>query len=400
MAIAKGSTITPDDKVVFLLSYLSNLVSFLTGPGLDYRLAYSVAEGLAKTNTPWQVVWGPAVMQYPADGYALNAMYVASPIGQPTRFVVAMAGTNIPSPMDWFLEDFNVAVQVPWPAQAAEGAAISMATASGVSILLTMTPSAGLQGAGLTLPQFLEQVTRSSNRVQVETTGHSLGGALAPALALWLADQQGTAMGWDPNRVATVSTMPTAGATPGNLEFANYYASRLGGTTRRFINTLDPVQHWWALQTMAALPTLFAPAIPESRGIDSLVELATAVAAKGNYAPIMPDVQPIIGTVNSSLINPAATAEANWLAQMGYQHTTAYYIAFGLPSVAIPAAPLAIPPPPPHASKVTTATTGARVLVIGQSVVEMPGGADDPRTPGVIEEVRRVLENPEPQRNG
>jgi hypothetical protein len=393
MPTAPSPTITPDDKVVFLLSYLSNLVSFLTGPSLDRVLYHSVVAGLVKTATPWEVVWGPAVLQYPSDGYALNAMYVASPIGQPTRFVVAVAGTNIPSALDWFLEDFNVSIQVPWTAPPAAGSpAISMATASGLSILVTTKPSVGLPGAGLTLQQFLSRATLSSAALQVETTGHSLGGALSPALALWLADHQGTPTGWDPEKVATVSTMPTAGATPGNLDFANYFDSRLGSSTQRFHNSLDPVPHCWSLTTIAQLPTLYAPAIPQSPGIDALVSLASAVASKGDYAPILPMAPPIAGTLNSSLINPVATAEANYMTQMGYQHTTAYYIAFGLPPLVVPVAPLAVPPPPPGA-KVISAAMGRRMMAVGPSIVEMPKGVDDPRTPGVVVELTRVLQD-------
>jgi hypothetical protein len=392
MPTASNPPITADDKVVFLLSYLSNLVSFLTGPNLDYILYSSVVAGLVKTATPWQVVWGPAVLQYPSDGYALNAIYVASPIGQPTRFVIAIAGTNIPSALDWFLEDLNVSTQVPWTAPPVAGSpAISMATASGLSILVTTKPSTGLPGAGLTLQQFLNLKTLAGTALRVETTGHSLGGALSPALALWLADHQGTPTGWDPQTVATVASMPTAGATPGNLDFANYYESRLGASTLRFHNSVDPVPHCWNLETMNQLPTLYAPAIPQSRGIDTLVNLAIAVASKGDYAPILPTAPPIVGAINPSLINPVATAEANYMAQMGYQHTTAYYIAFGLPSLAIPVAPLAVPPPAPGA-KVISAATGKRMMAVGPSLVEMPRGADDPRTPEVVDELARVLQ--------
>ena len=392
MPTANSPTITPDDKVVFLLSYLSNLASFLIGPGLDHILYGSVVAGLVKTATPWEVVWGPAVLQLPPGGYALNAMYVASPIGQPTRFVVAMAGTNIPSALDWFLEDLNVSIQVPWTAPPTAGSpAISLATASGLSILVTMKPSTGLPGAGLTLQEFLSLATRSSVAVQVETTGHSLGGALSPALALWLADSQGTPTGWDPQRMARVSAMPTAGATPGNLDFANYYDSRLGASTQRFVNSLDPIPHCWSLATIDQLATLYAPAIPKSQGIDTLVSLIRAVASKGDYAPILPAAPPIAGTLNSSLINPIATAAANYLTQMGYQHTTAYYLAFDLPPQVIPVAPLAIPPPPPGAQPFSTAP-GRRMDAIGPSIVRMPEGADDPRTPEVVDELTRTLQ--------
>lgn len=390
MPTTTSPTITPDDKVVFLLSYLSNLVSYLTGPGLDYVLKGSVEAGLVKTGTPWQIVWGPAVLQYPADGYALNAMYVASPIGQPGRYVIAIAGTNIPSALDWFLEDFNVSTQVPWPASKADGSpAISMATASGLSILLTVTPSIGLAGAGLTLPQFLSLAAATSTAgIQVQTTGHSLGGALSPALALWLADHQGIKTGWDPQHTARVRSMPTAGATPGNLDFANYYDSRLGPSTRRFINSLDVIPHAWNLETLAELPPLFAPAIPSSSGIEVLVQEATKAAANGNYAPIVPDADPIAGTVNTSIINPAASAAANWVAQMGYQHTTAYYVAFGLPLQVIPVAPLAIPPPL-HASKIVSTAPGRRMVAVGTSMVEVPDDGEGRQT--LINDLSEVI---------
>ena len=120
--------------------------------------------------------------------------------------------------------------------------------------------------------------------------------------------------------------------------------------------------------------------------------LATAVAAKGDYAPIVPAAPPIVGALNASLINPAATPEANYLAQMGYQHTTAYYMAFGLPSQVIPMAPLAVPPPSSGA-KVISAALGRRMLAVGSSMVEMPQGVADPRTPEVVAELARVLQS-------
>ncbi len=173
----------------------------------------------------WRVVWGPCVFleSQPYD-YATNAMYVAYSPSQKT-YVVAAAPTNFLSVQDWLQEDGDVYWQnmASWPLMLPyvnpnnktppTGPAVSGATAYGVSNLLTA--SSMVDPVKGTLKSYLASV-RSTDATLI-FTGHSLAGALTPALALTLYPSPASS-GW-----GKVLVLPTAGATPGNLAWTNVY---------------------------------------------------------------------------------------------------------------------------------------------------------------------------------
>ena len=80
--------------------------------------------------------------------------------------------------------------------------------------------------------------------------GHSKSGALAPALALWLADTQGRSVEppaqWDPDRKARLHVYTFAGPTPGNAAFTARFQSAPTIVERyRSANPFDIVPHVW-----------------------------------------------------------------------------------------------------------------------------------------------------------
>ncbi len=184
----------------------------------------------------WSVAWGPGVCLQPtmASGQAANAMYVAHSRSQNT-FVVAIAATNPASVYDWMAEDADVAAKfmAKWPPElpfvreenkppaGKSGAAISAATALGLSNLLTadgMSDPTTKQ----TLQQFLGTIKKNSlwnDQARIIFSGHSLAGALSPTLALYLHDTGGNVL----SSFHEVLVLPTAGATPGNKEFADLW---------------------------------------------------------------------------------------------------------------------------------------------------------------------------------
>jgi hypothetical protein len=94
------------------------------------------------------------------------------------------------------------------------------------------------QDPGKKLIDFLNEAVEPNARVAV--TGHSKGGALAAATALWLSET------WQPARTtAELSCFSFAGPTPGNGKFAQRYDASLAARTRRIINTRDVVPHAW-----------------------------------------------------------------------------------------------------------------------------------------------------------
>lgn len=205
----------------------------------------------------WQVVWGPVVLVEDDSGTIDNAMYVAYNAACDYH-VVGVAATNPSSLYDIFVLDLGVDQTRPFPQGitpagcAASGAAsagnLSEGTALGITNLLEMVDDS-LPGSP-NLQAFLKGVAGADSTLVV--AGHSLGAALAPALAFWLYPQP-EASGWK-----AVYVLPTAGASPGDAAFAAGFAKafpavRVPGVNNPdyglwnslFWNQYDVVPHSW-----------------------------------------------------------------------------------------------------------------------------------------------------------
>jgi hypothetical protein len=290
MATEQTQTLNETQKILTLgwiinglsgqLVPLDNMEALLT-EGIDEKLNNSMVQGYIGE---WKRVWGPFVYLAPPpfNKYATNAIYVAQ---KDNQYVIGIAGTNFKSIHNWFIEYFYVAVRADW-AEYAENVPpgpfppkISMGTKIGLDNLLRQHP-----GSGRTIIDFLtNQLKEAGENVEIVVTGHSLGGALSPVLALALYEKQST---WDPNKRATLKVFPFAGPTPGNLAFAEYYRQRLGDNTTRVWNSLDIVPHAWNLGKLSQLPTLYEPDIPSNPLIERFVNLAKGLALVGNYTHI------------------------------------------------------------------------------------------------------------------
>jgi Lipase (class 3) len=112
--------------------------------------------------------------------------------------------------------------------------------------------------AATTLIEFLKNYVGSANApVKVWVVGHSKGGALAPALALWLAESRGANTGnWDPRNRATLHLATFADPTPGNGNFAERVQHAMA-STYRLANPYDIAPHVWAAGEAARIPTLY-----------------------------------------------------------------------------------------------------------------------------------------------
>jgi hypothetical protein len=203
----------------------------------------------------WDLVWGPGVYadSFSGETKSLNAMFIAVPRQDPSQAVIAIAGTNGGSLMDWVVEDFNVFQKVPWPyGVSSTNPQISLGTAYGLDKLVTMESAHPHSGQSVTARAFL--ATQAFTKIMV--TGHSLGGALSPCYSLYLEE---TRARWDPERKVTISVLPTAGPTPGDVSFSNYYDERLLSTTDRQWNSMDVVPHAFNAVRLSQVPTLYEP---------------------------------------------------------------------------------------------------------------------------------------------
>lgn len=266
----------------------------------------------------WQIVWGPAIYTYDGAVFQDSGMFVVQQLSQPENYVVAIRGTNSKALEDWLKEDLDVLAMTDWP-QAAN-AKISNATNNGINILLDkLIPDAGLPAAGMSISSFLQSI--NDKAVKVNFTGHSLGGALAPTMALYFKQTQGQAGAWDPSGNVVIGCTSFAGATAGNLPFADY-SNTLFNTRpcRRIHNTNDIVPHAWNKSTLEELKTLYDSAgIEMDWELKAVLDVVIASSEEKQYTQI-DDSLAFTFPIDKSQGN-------NYFSQAAFQHDKSYPLA-------------------------------------------------------------------------
>ncbi|MCP4654733.1 MAG: lipase family protein [bacterium] len=317
------------------------------------RIQCLLDTGHAVSGKDWKITWGPAVtlkkmrpkqgttcykilegagLLPPEHPIVANTMFVAQR-GSDPYYAIGIAGTNPMSFYDWCLEDFDVQPvkwefgNPPWNADVTEG------TRTGLDNLRSMKSE-----CGDTLADYLQTLTKAP--ITVLVTGHSLGGALAPATALWLKDTQGLKGGWDPSSNATVEVTLFAGATPGNRVFADYMNGKFPGDSLKVVNNhLDVVPHAWPLRSLKKVKDLYSPSIKPTP-----VEVAFLLYLEGKVIAHPLTHYHTVGTpqqcyaFQSRIVDPknihAPTGKLDPFAKEAlYQHVDAYPIAVGLPGL-------------------------------------------------------------------
>ena len=330
---------TVDQRIAVSLAYIA-----YSGSNIPQHLVQTASQrtlGLIQTaiqsipvlctadgKADWEVVWGPALYTFKEGILEDNAMYVAQRISNPNQYVIAIRGTNGSSILDWMVEDLHVFNKVNWTSppevQATGNPQVSDATDIGLNILLSeLKPDAGMPGAGMDITTWLARLT--DHPVSLLFTGHSLGGALAPTLALWFRQYQGLAQGWDPDNNATISAISFAGPTAGDADFALLSDRLLGERCLRVNNTLDIVPHGWDKAGLAAVRTLYQAGgitlhLLESAMLDFLIDRLNDYDQIDNSLPLTWTIRP-------------GVAYNGFFKQAGTQHYDSYPVLFGVPEL-------------------------------------------------------------------
>ncbi len=275
-----SNTYTKFEQLVFSMAWLSNVNATHQGNSsaeLQSRAVTQISSGVPAVsdqlgytgNNQLNLAWGPQTVnaqEQTNSGYLTqNLLFIASgpdPDNQYDKlYIVATAGTNPSSYNGWFVEDFDVGTVVPYyiPQDSIGGSsnmgsdeqgAMSQGTYNGISILGNM------QSAGKTAYQYLLDSiavdAQSGKQSRVVFTGHSLGGALAPAYAIVFKDTLLSTQ----NTNAVVSAYPFAGPTPGTQDFNNYVQATLDDY-KAYKNNLDIVPHAWETDLLMNLGKLY-----------------------------------------------------------------------------------------------------------------------------------------------
>lgn len=267
-------------------------------------------------NNQFEIVWGPAVV-LDGTGVAANVTVVLQSAAS-GEYSVVTSGTDFESLLDR-LADFSYKTLEPFSAYVPDcpsDACISAGTNGALFFVLAKADS-----SQLTLADFLRTVQPSS---VVNVVGHSLAGALASAIVLYLKNQSGL-------QSHTYHCQTFAGPTAGNDVFADYFNSQMRGHATRIFNSRDIVPMAWNADSLQKVKTVYSdaginPSLIFKLAVDA-ISLATSplkYTQWGTSDLSGPTMQhELDGSVNKD-IRKTGTDDEIFQAQVGYQHIQGY----------------------------------------------------------------------------
>jgi hypothetical protein len=181
------------------------------------------------------------------------------------------------------------------------------------------------------------------DELELYVTGHSKGGALAPALALFLNDTQRNDeipvrrhYRWNPGSRAAIHCYAFAGPTPGNTAFTDYFNRHLGRRFYRYANQLDIVTSAWQSDRLRTLPGIYGETVAPLPGLELVFGEMAEEVERLEYAHPGLDypVTDVPGNrVEKHVIEftgPLQAGNTSYLLQALYQHVEAYIDLLGL----------------------------------------------------------------------
>jgi hypothetical protein len=316
------------------LAFIAYTGERITGPDseVSQKLAPCFVAELARQPlaADWELVWGPVVYRFEHTLFNDNLLYAVRRRDDPATLAVSTRGTNSRALFDWLVEDLEVFELRDWPygdpgdlqPKIADG------TWKGLEVHQGLVPPAGVPGAGQGIAAFLagQVAANAPAATTIHLTGHSLGGALSPTLALWLAD---TRADWDPEGRATIQVTPFAGPSQGDAAFAAYYDRRLGDATIRFHDAIDIATLVWNAAAMAEIPTLYLPVAKPNEAEKLALDVLIDGVKRKDYQQIDAGQPPLAYRE----VNPDATSLS---AQADWQHHCGYVCGLGVQETLLP----------------------------------------------------------------
>ncbi|WP_159474818.1 lipase family protein [Chryseobacterium sp. 18068] len=314
------------------------------------------------------VAWGPYVVVEPKDinkdgtATATNTMivfkYPSQTVAGVNEYVISIAGTKATSIFDEINEDLLGGKIADWPyCSQSNNIKISHGTLNGIGLLLSLN-------SDNSITNYFSKLNDPNAIITV--AGHSLGGALSPALALVLfgattsfseIPAQAKSQNW------TTRTYALAGPDVGNSYYVDYLKATFPPQAEPAVkwqqfnckiwNSLDIVPQVWSKGFKPYIDTIYGIQLSTPAAVkDLLLALNTTLLVlnggvnpyacsdpdregqfAGTFQTALPTNGPMIsddcsdGACSST---PKSIAECNFVGQILYQHINAYFEEIGV----------------------------------------------------------------------
>ncbi|HYA00164.1 MAG TPA: lipase family protein [Candidatus Binatia bacterium] len=285
--------------------------------------------------SPAAAGWTAAWVGLSADPQRSNMAYVATSSSARNTYAVAIRGSDFHLFLD-ALEDFDIRETVTF----GPGGTIATGANDGFHLVTEAVGAAPGPLAGTAMVQALQRLVAGAGEGQpitIYVTGHSLGGALASVVALYLRSLE-----WSSSVVFQVYTF--AAPTAGDAAFATAFDKAFPGTAPgtdsswRVFNAFDVVPHAWeSLSTVKSFyPT--PPGPVATLAVKLLLDGIEAYAGGNQYVQPNPAGSPGALQLNGDydVHDPANTAPTfgAFMGQLGFQHGCNTYLQLlGAPQV-------------------------------------------------------------------
>lgn len=306
---------------------------------LQVQMERALNDSLPLLPDQWKVSWGPVVYKGPLTITGPQNVWYVATSDSLKLCVVAIAGTALYNYVAWETIDCEVNKIVDfdqwtsgWSSIVASGRHISnpsasayvegksfvaMGTCIGLTNLLSNAPSATAVLPGKYIYDYLKDDVPEG--YQIVFTGHSMGGALSPSLALGLA--QANIPGLD---LGSAQVYASAGPSPGNQTFTDNFAQLFPPGTEGdytapntdFFSENDVVPQAWGISSPADRNLERIRSIYSGAGAPARAFLNDQVTSKEKIAKASGmDYVPIPGTsfpgspVNHPILPPGLVFE-------------------------------------------------------------------------------------------